>query len=191
MSRHIEVDEADRFPFLCANPECSYKCRVSLSGWFCGYCDPYSKLQNERQRMAIRFSYHPAAMPKRLRRWFGWDNFEYWRHPLPGVALADLKAARKSWLETISANEQLLAWTDRNSPAPEALAMTAEIAELQLALKELEAELDRRAQNRPFAGSVTFRRETYRPRMEPDYEENQFSYDYEWRMVKAPYDSLV
>jgi hypothetical protein len=61
MSRHIEVqDESNRYPFPCTNPACTYGTTVSLSGWFCGYCDPYSKLQNKRQRMAIKFSYHPS-----------------------------------------------------------------------------------------------------------------------------------
>jgi hypothetical protein len=69
--------------------------------------------------------------------------------------------------------------------------MMIENLELQVALIELEAELERREKKLPFPGSVTFRQETYRPQMEPDYHEKQFSYDYEWRLVKAPYDAIV
>jgi hypothetical protein len=177
--------DIEEYPFECANPAgCRFEVHVSLSGWVCGYCDPYKRIQNERERMAIAFSYKPAALPERLRRRFGWEGVDFWSNPLPGVNLKRLKAAVQDWQETISANEQIVAWSDRNSLDRHALELIRDSAEIGPALIEAEAELARRAAHQPFPGSVTFDRATYRPGMEPDYHQKAFSYDYEWNLAK-------
>jgi hypothetical protein len=89
------------------------------------------------------------------------------------VELSRLKKALAVWTETISLNEQLICWCDRNQPDAHAIELAREIAELEPCLVEIRAELERRKHGLPFAGSVTFDKSTYREDMEPGYYRNK------------------
>jgi hypothetical protein len=174
--------DTEEYPFECSNPAgCKYHCHVALAHWVCGSCDPYHKIQTELERAAIKFSYLPDALPLPLQRRFRWytydsarsDESEWWPRPLDTVPLAELKKALAEWTETVSCNEQLICWCDRNQPDRHSRALMQEIAELEPALVELKAELERREHGLPFAGSVTFDKSTYREDMEPGYYRNK------------------